>query len=169
MARKKAKETAPEIKKRTAPDLQFLPVAYTTQQLLDMAQQLARTSSERDQTQEQFEVLKKNHNHQTEALENSIRSLTRNIGRGHHYENVDCFWILEEPTQHEKTLVRKDTGEIVRVLPMEKFDYQEVLLPAVLQPDAKPGPVATDNDFQLSPAVKPEPKSKTPPSTEKTQ
>ena len=158
MSRKKAKETPAETPKRTSPTIEFLPVPYTNAQLLEMASRLARTSSERDQTIEQFEVLKTNHRHQVEAMDNSIRDLTRKIGRGHYWENIDCFWILESPTPHEKELVRTDTAEIVRVVPMEKHDFQEVLLPAALQRESlvkSPDPVASD-DFKLSPSTKPE-------------
>lgn len=122
----------PDRQKRTAPALEFLPVPYTDSQILVMADSMARYSVEKQNLEEQFEVVKMDFKHKLEAIDASIRTLTRNITKRSHYENVDCIYVLEEPTHAEKTLVRMDTGEVVRVLPMDPRDYQDSL-PAVMR------------------------------------
>ena len=125
----------PEKAKRTRDAIEFLPVPYTATELLDMGERLARAQQERETAEDQFEVLKTNHKHVIEGLEASIRSLYRKITQRSHWENVDCVWMLETPTPHEKQLIRKDTGEIVKTLPMEKNDFQIPLIPAALKPE----------------------------------
>jgi hypothetical protein len=121
--------------RRTAPALEFLPVPFTDAEILLMAETMARQSTEKQNIEEQFEVVKLDFKHQLENIDASLRSIYRKISKRSHYENVDCFYILEEPTRDEKTLVRRDTGEIVRVVPMAAHDYQD-RLPAVMTTDA---------------------------------
>jgi len=130
--------------KRTAPTLEFLAVPFTDAEILTMAETMARLESERETLEEQFEVIKLDHKHKLEDFGQSIRALSRKIKSRHHYENVDCFYILEEPSPAEKTLVRRDTGEIVRVVPMQSHDFQDKL-PLALKPD----PVDTSSTFSL--------------------
>jgi len=147
---RKKKEKPDDAPKRHVDTMEFLPVAYTPAQLLEMGTRLARTTQEKEQVEERFESLKADHKATTESLDKSLRQLTRQINVGTHYENVDCAWILEMPTHHEKQLVRKDTCEIVRTVPMERGDYQEVLIPAAIKSDVPL--VATGTAVTLPPA-----------------
>lgn len=125
---------------RTETALEYLPVPYTDAEVLVMAEQMARFSSEKQALEEQFEVIKLDFKHKLEALEASLKSVTRKIQKRTHYENVDCIFILEMPTPHEKTLVRLDTADCVRVVPMDSRDYQDPL-PMVLKTEKAPDPV----------------------------
>lgn len=134
---------------RKEPALEYLPVAYTDAEVLVLADQMARFSSEKQALEEQFEVIKLDFKHKLEALEASLKSVTRKIQKRTHYENVDCIFILEMPTPNEKTLVRLDTGDLVRVVPMDSRDYQDPL-PMVLKPEPPADPVDR-TPFNLEP------------------
>lgn len=145
-------DPAPQVEtpKRTAPTLEFLPVPYTDAEILVFADKIARLTVEKQNSEEQFEVVKLNFKHTLEALEAAIRDVTRKITKRAHYENVDCIYQLETPTTQEKTLIRRDTGEVVRVVPMDSRDYQDPL-PAVMKPDQVD---ATDSFSLAAPDVK---------------
>jgi hypothetical protein len=132
--------------KRTINTLEFLSVPYTDPELLRFAEAIARHTIEKEKQEEQFEVIKLDFKHKIESLDASIRDLTRKITKRAHYENVDCFYMLESPTEREKTLVRRDTGEVVRVVPMDPHDYQDPL-PTVL---ASTDPVDKTDSFSLA-------------------
>jgi len=133
--------------RRTVPALEFLPVTYTGAEIIALAQAQARAEESKEQLCEQFEALKLKHKSELETVENSIRQIARKIRKNTHYENVDCIYILEDPTPREKTLIRLDTGEIVRVVPMDSRDYQDPL-PTVLKPET---PVVSNDCFTLAP------------------
>ncbi len=154
---RKRKEKPDDTPKRHVDAIEFLPVMYTQGQLLEMGTRLARTTQEKQQAEEQFEAIKAGHKHTLEALDANARQLTRQINLGTHYENVDCLWILEMPTHHEKQLVRRDTGEIVRTVPMDRGDYQEVLIPAAIKSDVPPMAVTPQPSDGKAAAVKDSP------------
>ncbi len=134
--------------KRTTPTLEFLPVAYTDSEIVALADSLARYAADKERLEEQFECIKLDFKSKIEAVDNSVKSIGRKIRTRSHYENVDCFYMLEDPTPGEKTLVRRDTGEIVRVVPMDARDYQDPL-PLAMKPDT-----TVDNTrFSLTPAT----------------
>lgn len=122
------------LRKRTSDTLEFLQVAYTKAELLTLADAMARADEERERLEEQLEVVKTDFKHKLEAVESTLKDLRRKYRRGNHWENVDCFYILEDPTPNEKTLVRRDTGELMRVVPMDPRDYQDPL-PIAMKPE----------------------------------
>jgi hypothetical protein len=132
--------------KRTSPAIEFLPVPYTDAEVIKFADSIGRYSNEKQQAEEQFEVIKLDFKHKLEALDATIRDITRKITKRQHYENVDCFYILEDPSPREKTLVRRDTAEVVRVVPMDRSDYQD-RLPIAMRPE---DPVDKTDSFTLS-------------------
>lgn len=125
----------PEPAKRTASAIEYLQVPFTRDEMVDLAERLARAGSEKQALEERFEVQKLDFKYQHKALEESIRSLNRQIVQRSHWDNVECLWELEQPTKQEKTLIRLDTGEIVKTVPMQGSDYQDPL-PAVFKEHA---------------------------------
>ena len=139
---------APE-EKRKIPTLEFLQVPYTHDELLDLAEKLARAGAEKERLEEIFEVQRLDFKHQFEALESTMRDLVRKIGRRSQWQNVQCTWILETPSADEKTLVRMDTGEVVKTVPMSDHDYQDRLPEIFKDSSAK---ISAD-DFKLKAAA----------------
>ena len=132
---------------RTVPTLEFLPVPYTDAEILTRAEEMARYETERQTLEEQFEAIKLDFKSKLEALAGNIKKRSREIRVRSHYENVECVYVLERPSPHEKTLIRLDTGEIVRRIPMDARDYQDPL-PAVLKSE---DPIDRTEVFSLAP------------------
>lgn len=120
-------EVPPPLAKRTEDTIEYLPVRYTGPERLDLAEQLARASQAKGDAEDQKKAQDAEYKEQLEGLNLAIKRLSRKLTSGHEMRNVPCKWILEDPTPKEKTLVRLDTGEIVRVIPMQDRDFQETL------------------------------------------
>lgn len=125
-------------KPRTTPGLEWLQVRYTMPERLDLAEKLARCQASIEQAEDQKKATDAQHKDLITRLETERRSLTRKLNAGGEMRNVDCTWILGDPTPSEKTLVRMDTGEVVRVVPMIGSDFQEEIpaAPATDQAEA---------------------------------
>lgn len=111
--------------KRTTPGLEWLQVRYTMPERLDLAEKLARCQGSIEQAEDQKKATDAQHKDLITRLETERRSLTRRLNAGGEMRNVECTWLLGDPTDREKTLVRLDTGEVVRTVPMIGTDFQE--------------------------------------------
>lgn len=118
---------APEKNRRESPTLEYLPVRYTDPERMDIAEQLGRAAQSQGDLEDQKKAQDAEHKEALEACKLQIKRLSRKMASGSEMRNVQCVWLLGDPTPGEKTLVRKDTGEIVRVIPMQDHDYQEEL------------------------------------------
>lgn len=134
--KKEPAKPADKPQKRSAPSMEYLPVSYTPAERLDLAEQLARASQTRMDTEDQKKANDAEFKETMEGLNLAIKRLTRRLTQGSEMRNVECKWILEDPTPKEKTLVRLDTGEVVRIMPMQDHDFQELLpiTPATAEP-----------------------------------
>ncbi|MGH7486322.1 MAG: hypothetical protein ACREMY_12095 [bacterium] len=118
---------APVPIQREAPGLEYLPVQYTMAERLDLAEQLARAAQSSQDLDDQKKANDAEYKEASEAVKLALKRLTRKLTQGNEMRNVNCKWLLEFPTSREKTLVRLDTGEQVRVMPMQDHDFQEEL------------------------------------------
>ena len=112
-------------KPRTTPGLEWLQVRYTMPERLDLAEKLARCQASIEQAEDQKKATDAQHKDLITRLETERRSLTRRLNAGGEMRNVECTWMLGDPTDREKTLVRLDTGEVVRTVPMIGTDFQD--------------------------------------------
>ena len=117
-------EEVPKPEKRTSDTIEFLPVQFTPAERLDIGEQLARAVQSRQDAEDQKKAKDAEHKQLIEALNMQTKRLTRRLSTGSEMRNVSCRWLLEDPTPREKTLVRLDTGETVRTVPMQDHDYQ---------------------------------------------
>ena len=131
--------------KRTSPALEYLPVPYSPPERQALGEQLARATMAKTELEEGKKARDAEYKDDLEKISLSIRSLCRKLHSGNEYRNVSCEWILEDPTPAEKSLVRKDTGELIRTVPMQADDYQEEL--PLLQ---RPTPVVGEEPLVLS-------------------
>jgi len=119
------KETKPA--PRETPTLEYLAVRFTDPERMDIAEQLGRAAQAQGDIEDQKKAQDAEHKEELEAVKLQIKRLSRKLATGSEMRNVQCTWLLGDPKPDEKTLVRKDTGEIVRVVPMHEHDYQENL------------------------------------------
>ena len=121
-------DTAPaSVKPRESHTMEYLAVRYTSSERLDIAEQLGRAAQTQGDLEDQKKAQDAEHKEALEACKLQIKRLSRKLATGSEMRNVQCVWLLGDPSSSEKTLVRKDTGEIVRVMPMQDCDYQEEL------------------------------------------
>lgn len=117
----------PEPTKRRERTMDFLPVHFKPIERLDLAERLARATQAKGDLEDQKKAMDAEHKDNLTGLELEIKRLSRKLTTGYDMQNVTCEWIYGDPTSAEKTLVRMDTGEVVRVVPMQQHDYQEEL------------------------------------------
>jgi hypothetical protein len=76
-----------------------------------------------------------------ETLTNKKEDLQHKINRGYDLKEMDCMWIMGTPGSGQKTLVRVDTNEEIRVEAMTQADAQ---LGMNLQPPSEEEPPADE-------------------------
>lgn len=64
---------------------------------------------------EEFNSTIKSNDAQLLALANEVKDLASE-------EEIDCYWITDDPNPGEKTLYRNDTSEKVETVPVDLFD-----------------------------------------------
>lgn len=62
-----------------------------------------------------------------EAKTKAIGDFSRRINNGYEHRNIDCQIRFNDPESGMKTLMRMDTGEIVRITKMSEAEKQEEL------------------------------------------
>jgi hypothetical protein len=113
--------------KRTSETMEYLAVLYTDQEKYHLATQLAQANQAMGDAEDKKKVIDAEHKETVEGLKLSIKRLSRKLTQGAELRNVQCVWLMEDPTRDQKTLVRRDTGETVRIVPMQEHDYQDNL------------------------------------------
>jgi len=106
---------------------EYLTVPFTTDELLALGAQLARALQADTDLEERMKSQKLEWNEEQDGIDKSIRNLKHKLNARGEMRDTLCKWIYEEPTKAEKSLVRLDTGEIARVVPMQSYDYQDGL------------------------------------------
>lgn len=61
---------------------------------------------------------------QAAGCEADIELLSQQISTGIEHRDVPCFWRMDDPRPGDKTLVREDTFEVVRIEEMNTDDMQ---------------------------------------------
>jgi len=104
-----------------------LPVNYTQEELDAKRDVLTQTVLQHDAVEEEKRVTPKRLGDQMKALRADMRRLSADIRRGHETKPVDCVARFHDPSPSFKTIVRLDTGEIVRTEAMTEDEMQENL------------------------------------------
>lgn len=141
MPRKAKKMKIEPPPKRTMATMEFLAIALTADEMLAVTDQLTQVMDEQEKVELEFEAVKASNKERMAVLQKAIKSHFKMLREKKRYANVDCQFIFDEPDKGKKTLVRLDTGEIVRVLPMQGEDFQDKL-PLALEPEKSPAPEA---------------------------
>lgn len=59
--------------------------------------------------------------------ENHVNSVANKVGSGYEYRDIECTVTYDDPVAGDKTQRRNDTGEIVKIMPMDESEKQEEL------------------------------------------
>ena len=109
----------------------MLKVIYTEDELKEFAGRLARATTELGEAEEQKKAIMAQFKERIESARLDTLALSRNITTGYAMKYVDCVLHMDSPKVGDVTIIRTDTGEIVRVRPMTeeecqfKFDFDK--------------------------------------------
>lgn len=118
--------TAEAIKKPVTVE-EYLRYEFTEDQLREKAKSLAVTVQRQTQTQEEQKAAQAQFKERLERFVAEIGKLSRDINNGWEMRNIECVVNFHSPVQGTKQILRLDTGELVREMPMSKSEMQDNL------------------------------------------
>lgn len=121
MATKKTKPTTSKREKH------FLPCELTSFESNAKGKELAALHTKLQVLEQKKKAFNDDIKSQVAGTEANISTLSQQIGTGIEHRDVNCFWQYDRPQLGDKTLIREDTMEIVRVEEMSDADKQAEL------------------------------------------
>lgn len=106
---------------------EYLRYDFSRQELVERAQELARTIQEIQRLEDNLASIKKNIQGQIAEYEAKRNRLTQIVSAGYEMRDVECEVRYNVPVSKIKTIVRLDSNEEVAVKPMEQYECQEEL------------------------------------------
>lgn len=138
--------------------IESLKYTFNAEELATIARSLALANQEAEAIEDEKKEAVANFKARIEAQETAISRYARLYANGYEYRNVECEDLLNNPGNGRKTIVRKDTGEVVRTIEMTPDERQEKL-PLEPPPDAEalptPEPVQPPPTLVVAPEAKP--------------
>ena len=99
----------------------------TTDDKLKIGSELAQSSAKLESLEEELKEIKDEYKSKTSAEEAIVGRCQRALNSGWQMRSVECYWVMDEPKQNQKSIVRTDTGEIVDTEAMSANDRQQSL------------------------------------------
>lgn len=121
---------------RSAIVKEFLKYIFSDIEMKEFATDLARKTSEMSETEEAKKAAVAQFGDRIASLRADTSSLARKFNSGYEYRNIECKVLYHDPSPAQKTIVRLDTGEIVKVSAMTYGELQEILPFAPAEPEA---------------------------------
>jgi hypothetical protein len=106
---------------------EFLKYTFSEPELKDFSKELARENTTVAEAEEQKKAVVAQFTEKITSSKSKISQLSRYINNGYDYRNVECSIAMNSPNTGFKTVVRDDTGEEVKTLPMTESEMQEKL------------------------------------------
>lgn len=103
-----------------------LAVNLTDEELLTHSKELAKVSQDKEAVERRKKEVADDFKAQVTKLEAEISILSRTIGNGYEYRDVECYWVYDWP-RGKKSLMRTDTSEIVQSTNIEEHEKQNRL------------------------------------------
>lgn len=102
----------------------MLKVIFGEDELKEFSGQLARATEELCAAEEEKKAITAQFKERTESAKMTALALSRKINSGYDMRYVDCELKMDDPRVGEVTIIRLDTGEIVRTRPMTDEECQ---------------------------------------------
>ncbi|HEV7523029.1 MAG TPA: hypothetical protein VGP89_18145 [Candidatus Angelobacter sp.] len=112
---------------RSAIVKEFLKYVFSEPEMKEFATDLARKTSEMSEAEESKKAVVAQFGERIASLRAETSSLARRFNSGYEYRNIECRVLYHDPSPAQKTIVRLDTGEIVKVAAMSHGELQEIL------------------------------------------
>ncbi len=104
---------------------------FTSEELDSKGQALSATMLRYDEVEEEKKAATATYREQLSDLRGEMRRLSKQIKTKGEDRPVECLAKFHSPNVGEKTIVRLDTGEVVRIEPMTDDERQENLFEEV--------------------------------------
>ena len=106
---------------------ELLRCDFTSDEWTENARQLATATRLRSELEQEKKEIDSQYKAKIEEQIVRASKLAALLGAGYEMRNVPCEVILDKPEPGQATVVRTDTGEIVRTRPMTEMERQAVL------------------------------------------
>lgn len=106
---------------------EHLKCEFTDAEIADFARQLARANQSRGSIEQQKKEVDSQLKAEIECQNSIINRLSGLVATGSEYRAVECTVQLDTPENGRKRIVRIDTGEEVKIVPMTDADRQIAL------------------------------------------
>lgn len=106
---------------------EYLKYQFTEEELRDFAKDLARENAASAEAEEQKKAVVAQFTEKVASSKSKISQLSRYINNGYDHRSIDCSILMNTPFVGRKTIIRDDTGEIVKELVMSEQEKQETL------------------------------------------
>ena len=107
--------------------LEILKYTFSDPELKGFSKELARENTTVAEAEEQKKAVMAQFAETITSSKSRISILSRYINNGYDYRNIECSVAMNSPNTGFKTIVRDDTGEEVKTVPMTESEMQEEL------------------------------------------
>jgi hypothetical protein len=109
---------------------EYLRYQFSEEETREIAKHLALSVTNKTRAEEEQKSAVAQFKQRIELEVAMIQRLSNNINMGWEMREIECVVEFHKPKQGIKTIIRLDTGEIVRELKMSGGELQEKLFPA---------------------------------------
>lgn len=104
-----------------------LPYRFTEEELQEKSNELAGEITARQRLEDDKKETMSNFKARIDKKTANINLLASQVTVKHETRPIHCWLFLNQPIEGQKTIVRSDTKEIVRIEEMEQHEFQEEL------------------------------------------
>lgn len=112
---------------RSAIVKEFLKYTFNEEEMREFATDLARKTAEITEAEESKKAAVAQFGDRIASLRADTSSLARKFNSGYEHRNIECRITYHDPSPAQKTTMRLDTGEVVKVQAMSFGELQEIL------------------------------------------
>lgn len=113
--------------KRTRTIKSNLQYQFTPEELIALGKELGESQIKLRQLDDDRKMVADEWKAKISFAEAHIDSLSNKTSSGYEYRDIECTVTMDSPAPGDKTITRNDTGEIVKIMPMDESEKQEEL------------------------------------------
>jgi hypothetical protein len=109
---------------RVTSETLFLKYEFSKEERLEMGANLAQAHNRMEDIEAEESVMKAQIRDRKAGVEQTIGTLSRNLGNGYEMRNIQCATVYDDPHVGEVSFYRKDTGELAKTRRMTESEMQ---------------------------------------------
>jgi hypothetical protein len=106
---------------------EYLKYTFTDEELLALSKTMAKKNQDLGEVEDDKKRITADFSAKIQSFESEISALARKVYSGYEHRNVECKVLFHTPDIGMKTVVRTDSGEVVREEAMSTSERQEIL------------------------------------------